>query len=36
MLFVQRADEVTELRSEHPFERALLRRDDMHFDITRS
>src|SRR4029079_6340347 len=36
VLFVYRADEVTELRSEHPFKRALLRRDNMHFDIARS
>ena len=36
VLLVQRADEIAELRSEHAFERALLRRDDMHLDVARA
>src|SRR6185437_149733 len=33
VLFVQRADEVAELRPEHAFERTLFRRDHMHLDV---
>ena len=33
MLFMQRADEIAELRAEDPFERPLFRRNDMHLDL---
>src|SRR5262249_5253327 len=33
VLFVDGADEITELRAQHTLERAPLRGDDMHFDV---